>query len=110
MRIITAPNQIVIQFGGEIGETAGAFRGASLRQLQFIVEDDSDVITGRIDRGSADFPRDFPREELAKLLGERFEQFEAQYTALENETLALRQEKVELSDRLSAAEAEKAAM
>lgn len=82
MRIVTAPNQVVIQFGCEPGETAGAFRAASLSQLRFAVADDSDVIEGRLDSGRDDLPKDFPRDQIAALFGEKFETFEAQQRAL----------------------------
>lgn len=94
MRIVQKPYQVVLQYGCEIGETAGALRGVSLATMQFGVADDSEVIEARLDRGKEDHPKDFPREELAKLLGSQFETFEGQ----------LREAKEGLAEKSAAAE------
>lgn len=72
----THPYEILIRFGCEIGEHAGAVRGVSLAQRAFLVSDDG-KISGRIERGAADFPSDFPQDKLQELLGATFVATEA---------------------------------
>ena len=67
----THPYEILIRFSCEIGEHAGAVRGVSLAQRAFLVSDDGTIV-GRIDRGAADMPADFPQDKLTELLGSTF--------------------------------------
>lgn len=69
--IETHPYEIMVRFGCEVGEKAGALRGVSLEQRSLLVGDDG-LIQARLERGKADDPKDFPKEKLVELLGERF--------------------------------------
>lgn len=110
MRTLVAPNQIVIQFKYGIGETAGEVMGVSLSQLEFVVEEGSAKIVGRIDRGRQDAPQDFPREELRTLLGEMFETFEAQHRVLTEENNILKIAAGEREQLLASVTAERDAL
>lgn len=84
-QVVTQPYEILLRYNCEKGEVAGHLRGVSLEQRSFLV-DDKGVIVARIDSGRDDLPKDFPPEELQKLLGENFVAFEAQLTAAREAT------------------------
>lgn len=110
MRTLIAPNQIVIQFNYGIGETAGEVMGVSLSQLEFGVEDGSNRIIGRFDRGRQDLPQDFPREQLQSLLGSMFETFEKQQWTLTEENRNLKFAASENEQKLAALQTERDAL
>src|SRR5262245_26691073 len=86
--ITTAPYEIVLRFGCEVGGTPCTLCGSSLAQLQFMV-DEAGVITGRIDRGKEDLPQAFPQDQIVKYLGEQMAGILKQYDDLRAQIAAL---------------------
>lgn len=85
----SGPYEILLRFNCEIGEKFGLLRGCHRLMAGYVVDDDSGLITGKVDGGLA---ADFPADELAKYLGEQFAVFAMQLKTAQDETQSLRAE------------------
>lgn len=67
-KIISAPYEVLLRFGCEVGEKAGQVRGAHVVELGFVV-DDANVIKARLNRGPADHAQPITAAEFTTYLG-----------------------------------------